>query len=93
GGYGVEAITIPEAYIDNYYGNIVGVYINLGDSYSPTIIHNSETGEFILSSFGDFMEIYEYGQEDNDFFPESRKKKKKKSPMMENLLAARKGWI
>lgn len=57
-GYGLEAITIESAYIDNYYYDIVAVYINTGDTYNSTIVHDSKTGRFLLTTMGDFYESY-----------------------------------
>jgi hypothetical protein len=61
-GFGVEAVTHQLAYVDSYYHDIIATYINLGDTYEPTIVHSSETGEFYLTSWGDFYEEWEFDQ-------------------------------
>jgi len=53
---GLEALTVEGEYVDNYYYNIVATYINRGDPYRTTILHDSKTGEFLLMSWGDFLE-------------------------------------
>ena len=58
-GHGVEAIRKEGEHVDNYYFDIVATYINTGDTYAPTIIHDSETGEFFFISYGDFYEKWE----------------------------------
>lgn len=52
---GVEAIE-GEDWIDGFYGNIVATYVNTGDTYNPTLLHESKTGRFILTSWGDWVE-------------------------------------
>lgn len=52
--HGVEAI--EGEWVDGYYGNIVASYVNTGDTYNPTLLHESETGRFILTSWGDWVE-------------------------------------
>jgi len=59
GGYGVEAITHEDAYVDRYYFNIIATYVNMGDTYKGTIVHDSDTGEFLLTSWGNFYEEWE----------------------------------
>lgn len=53
--HGVEAIE-GEEWIDNYYGNIVASYVNMGDAYSPTLVHESKTGRFILTDWASWVE-------------------------------------
>lgn len=58
GGFGVE-------YIDDD-GECIAEYVNVGESYSPTIVRDTETGEFILSSWGDWYEGWIAEQNAND---------------------------
>jgi hypothetical protein len=58
-GHGVEAIRIEGAYIDNYHFDIVATYVNVGDSYAATLLHESETGNFVLTTWGDWVEAHE----------------------------------
>jgi hypothetical protein len=59
GGHGVEAVRIEGAYIDNYHFDIVATYVNVGDSYAATLLHESETGNFVLTTWGDWVEANE----------------------------------
>lgn len=54
GGFGVEPIRNPEDSDD-----IVAEYINTGDTYNTTILRDIETGEFLLTTWGDWLEEYE----------------------------------
>jgi len=54
-GFGVEAVT-GEHWVDSYYGNIVAEYVNTGDTYNATILHDTVKDEFWLTTFGDFVE-------------------------------------
>ncbi len=56
-GFGVEVL--EGTFVDNYYSNFIASYINLGDAYINTILHISESGEFVISSYGDWLEMYE----------------------------------
>lgn len=58
-GYGVEAITAPDAHVDGYYYDIVALYVNMGDTYSPTVIYDTEREKFYIESWGDWVEKQE----------------------------------
>ena len=68
-GYGVETIRSPdvgsELFFDRYYGDvyfrgdIVAEYINTGDTYNPTVVYNRLTDEYLLTTWGDFVENLE----------------------------------
>ena len=60
--HGVEAVRIEDAYVDAYHGDIVATYLNTGDTYCQTIVLDSESGEFLLTSWGDYVEAYEAEQ-------------------------------
>lgn len=53
--HGVEAIT-GDYHVDRYHFNIVATYCNAGDSYRTTVLYETETGEFHLVSWGDWVE-------------------------------------
>lgn len=55
---GVEAIRIEGAHIDAYHGDIVASYLNTGDTYTQTIVLDTD-GEYHLTSYGDWLESYE----------------------------------
>ena len=54
GGYGVEAI--EGNWHDRYYQNIVALYVNMGDTYVATVLYNTVTDTFSVTSMGDFVE-------------------------------------
>ena len=54
GGYGVEAI--EGNWHDRYYQNIVALYVNMGDVYDATILYNTVTNAFSVTTVGDFVE-------------------------------------
>lgn len=54
-GFGVEAIR-DENECDRYYGDIVGLYVNMGDTYNTTVVYDTINDRFITTSWGDFVE-------------------------------------
>lgn len=52
-GHGTEAIK-PD---DEVYPKMV--YVNQGDTYTTTILHDLETNEFLLGCWGDWLEKWE----------------------------------
>jgi len=61
-GYGVEAIREEDAWVDNFHMDIVAVYVNMGDSYTATILLDHEENEYFVTSYGDWVESREQGQ-------------------------------
>ena len=59
GGYGIEAIRVEDAWVDAFHGDIVASYVNMGDAYVATVVLDSETGEFVVASYGDWLESNE----------------------------------
>lgn len=57
-GHGTEAIHSGD-YTDPYYGDIVAVYVNMGDTYIPTVIYDVVDDRFRIEDFGTFVEAYE----------------------------------
>lgn len=55
-GCGVEAVEHEDIWVDRYHGNIVGTYVNFGDTYIPTVIYDTRRGVFTINSWGDFYE-------------------------------------
>ena len=55
-GFGTEAIESPDYQVDRYHYGIVAVYVNRGDTYEPTVLYETETGRFRLTSWGDWVE-------------------------------------
>lgn len=60
-GYGVEAIR--GRHVDSYHYDVQATYVNMGDSYVPTIVFDNETAEYSLTSFGDWVEAHEKSRE------------------------------
>ena len=64
-GHGIEPIQVSEElYQDAYYGNCIGEYINLGDTYNLTIIYNTMDQKFEFNSWGEYFEYHEQGLEE-----------------------------
>lgn len=57
-GHGVEAIR-GENITDGYYGDIVALYVNMGDTYNATILFDVDRHKFYATSYGDWVEAYE----------------------------------
>lgn len=57
GGFGIEALRGDVN--DKYYGDVIALYIDMGDTYARTVIYDTQEKEFHLKSWGDFMENYE----------------------------------
>ena len=53
-GFGVEAIS--GNYVNRYYQNIVALFVNVGETYTSTVIYETDTGRFILTTVGDWVE-------------------------------------
>lgn len=62
GGFGTEVIR-SEGVWDSYYGDIVAEYVNTGDAYSATILHDIEDDELYLTTYGDWLQAWEYQKE------------------------------
>lgn len=58
-GYGIESIVIPGVWIDKYWMDNCGLYVNQGDTYNRTIVYDTENGNYICTSWGDFYETLE----------------------------------
>lgn len=66
-GHGVEAIRGNvlrggERHDTRYYGDILALHVNMGDTYVPTIIYDVGTDRFYAMSWGDWVEWREGGQ-------------------------------
>lgn len=51
-GYGGEAIRCPSR-------GLLAVYVNTGDTYSPTLLCNIATGAWRITTWGDYVEVFE----------------------------------
>jgi len=53
-GHGIEVIR--GEYYNNYYGDALALYINMGDTYAPTLLYMVRTGSWVVTSWGDWVE-------------------------------------
>lgn len=65
-GSGVEAVNPENAWVSHYYQNIVALYVNTGDTYSTTLLYDTEEGIFMVTSWGDFLEAWELEHEEEE---------------------------
>ena len=56
GGYGVEAV--EGIYVSSYSQNFQIDYVNMGDTYKTTLIHDNVTDKFLIGSWGGFVETH-----------------------------------
>jgi hypothetical protein len=62
GGFGVEALFHP-----NNSSELIATYVNQGDTYAGTVVHDEDSGEYTLTDYGTFMEGWEAEEcEEND---------------------------
>lgn len=54
-GYGIEPIRGLEQ-VDRYYFDIHLLYVNMGDTYAPTIIYDTLKEQWYCCSWGDIVE-------------------------------------
>ena len=63
-GYGVEGIQIEGHHTDHYWGDYIGEYINMGDTYTTTIVYLVDdkyyTPGFKICNWGAIVERYSY---------------------------------
>lgn len=55
-GFGVEPIRLENAYVNRYWDDCIGTYINMGDTYITTIVFDTMNHSYHLTSWGDFYE-------------------------------------
>lgn len=60
GGHGVESIKSELAdRPGGYWMESQGAYVNMGDTYDVTILHDNLAGEYLVTSWGDWFEDLE----------------------------------
>ena len=59
GASGVEAIRGSGAHVDRYYYDIVALYVNTGDTYSMTLLYDTDKDKFEVTSWGGWVEAME----------------------------------
>jgi hypothetical protein len=65
-GHGVEAAQGEGSNLGKYWRDTILVYVNLGDTYDTTICYDPDEEEFIVGSWGDFIEAWEQEDDDED---------------------------
>ena len=53
-GYGVEALRTTK-YGNTYWLDLLVTYVNMGDTYTPTVVYHRDNG-FMICSWGDLAE-------------------------------------
>jgi hypothetical protein len=53
--HGIEAIR-GDYHVDNYYYDIVALYVNTGDTYNGTLLYETDKDRFLVTTFGDWVE-------------------------------------
>lgn len=56
--HGVEAITHESAW-QNYYCNIIALFVNSGDTYDTTVLFDVQEYKFYVTCYGDWLESFE----------------------------------
>jgi hypothetical protein len=59
-GFGTEPVRIEGHYVNNYYFDCVASYVNLGDTYIPTVLLDNRNHKYYICSWGDFYESIVY---------------------------------
>jgi hypothetical protein len=57
-GHGVEAIHSGN-HRRGYWGDIVALYVNMGDTYNATLLYDVLAKEFKVTTMGDWVQEYE----------------------------------
>lgn len=66
-GYGVEGLRDERAWVDHYYQDFIALYVNLGETYTPTVVFDTENRKFYVTSWGDFYEGWEIEFSENNY--------------------------
>lgn len=53
-GYGIEAIKDNQS--SRYYSDTGLMYVNMGDTYTPTVIYDTRKSQWIVASWGNIVE-------------------------------------
>lgn len=56
--HGVEPIRSEDRWT-SYWGEIIALYVNTGDTYCLTLIYDTRSCEFLVESWGDWVEKME----------------------------------
>ena len=55
GGYGVQ--NIRGDYVNGFWQDTVMLYVNMGDTYSTTVVFDTQRRRFYVTSYGDYVEF------------------------------------
>lgn len=58
-GFGVEAVRVEGEWVSHYHGDLVASYVNQGDTYTETVVYDHEKDEFLVTSWGAWLEEWE----------------------------------
>ena len=56
GGYGIESIRNESNWVSHYWQDTCFLYVNMGDTYTPTILYDTRKDRYIVSDFGTVVE-------------------------------------
>ncbi len=65
-GNGVEGVKGEGADVDKYWRDTILLYVNQGDTYDTTVMYDTENEEFVIGSWGDFVEQWENEDDEDD---------------------------
>lgn len=57
--YGVESLMLEGVWISYHWQNIIAEYVNRGETYTTTLIYDTEKAEFLIWNCGDYQEDWE----------------------------------
>ena len=55
-GYGIESIRKGSSWVSHYWQDTRFLYVNMGDTYAPTILYDTRKDKYIVSDFGTVVE-------------------------------------
>lgn len=56
GGYGVENIEATDGEGGRFWQDTVALYVNMGDTYTTTVVYDVDSGSLQITSMGDWIE-------------------------------------
>jgi hypothetical protein len=57
-GHGIEPVR-AEGVWDRYYGDVIALYVNMGDTYESTLVYDVDKNRWWITSWGDWLEAEE----------------------------------
>lgn len=57
--YGVADCSDERYFVGHYYQNIIAEYVNMGETYTPTLLFDTENQTLHVTSWGDWYEEWE----------------------------------